>query len=135
MPMDNTVIQIKYSTANGKPLSLNVGELAYSYTTNTLFVGTSSNGVINIGGVAMAHYIENRSTVALPDTLVLRDNAGGITANNLYGNLIGGSNTSQQFFFKEKHQVGDAFVFYPPLITLHHLKKFGFMKFKSTKSG
>ena len=100
MPLDNTVIQIKYSTANGKPASLNVGELGYSFVSNTLFVGTFSNAVINIGGVAMAHHIENRSTTALPDTLVLRDNSGGIVANNIYGNLIGGSNTSQQFFQK-----------------------------------
>ena len=100
MPMENTVIQIKYSTANGKPASLNVGELGYSFVSNTLFVGTSSNGVINIGGVAMAHYIENRSTTELPDTLVLRDNSGGIRANTIYGSLIGGANTSQQFFDK-----------------------------------
>jgi hypothetical protein len=47
----NTLIQIKSSTANVAPVTLNVAEPAYSYVSNTLFIGTAnSDGVIAIGG-------------------------------------------------------------------------------------
>jgi hypothetical protein len=49
--MANTSIQIKASTANAVPTTLNVAEPAYSYVSNTLFIGTTgSNGAIAIGG-------------------------------------------------------------------------------------
>ena len=49
--MSNTVIQLKYSTANAAPALLNIGEPAYSYASNTLFVGSvGSNSAIIIGG-------------------------------------------------------------------------------------
>ena len=51
--MANTVIQIKYSEANSAPAVLNVAEPAYSYVSNTLFIGTpDSAGSIIIGGSA-----------------------------------------------------------------------------------
>jgi hypothetical protein len=49
--MANTVIKLKYSTATATPSSLNVAEPAYSYTSNTLFIGTpAGTGSIAIGG-------------------------------------------------------------------------------------
>jgi len=49
--MANTVIQLKFSTATATPSSLNVAEPAYSYTSNTLFIGTpAGTGSIAIGG-------------------------------------------------------------------------------------
>lgn len=49
--MANTLIQIKSSTSNAAPTTLNVAEPAYSYVSNTLFIGTEgSNGAIVIGG-------------------------------------------------------------------------------------
>ena len=49
--MANTSIQIKFSEANSAPTSLNIAEPAYSYTSNTLFIGTpDSSGAIAIGG-------------------------------------------------------------------------------------
>jgi len=49
--MANTVIQLKFSTANSAPSALNVAEPAYSYTSNTLFIGSpSGTGAIAIGG-------------------------------------------------------------------------------------
>ena len=49
--MSNTSIQIKSSTSNAAPTTLNVAEPAYSYVSNTLFIGTTgSNGAIAIGG-------------------------------------------------------------------------------------
>jgi len=49
--MANTVIQLKFSTATAAPSLLNVAEPAYSYTSNTLFIGTpAGTGSIAIGG-------------------------------------------------------------------------------------
>jgi len=49
--MANTTIQLKYSTTTAAPASLNVAEPAYSYSSNTLFVGSpSGTGSIAIGG-------------------------------------------------------------------------------------
>jgi hypothetical protein len=49
--MANTVIQLKYSTVTATPTTLNVAEPAYSYTSNTLFIGSpAGTGSIAIGG-------------------------------------------------------------------------------------
>ena len=49
--MANTVIQLKFSTVTATPTTLNVAEPAYSYSSNTLFIGSpDSNGSIAIGG-------------------------------------------------------------------------------------
>jgi len=49
--MANTVIQLKFSTVTATPTSLNVAEPAYSYSSNTLFIGSpAGTGSIAIGG-------------------------------------------------------------------------------------
>jgi hypothetical protein len=53
--MANTTIQILRSYANTAPSSLEDGELAYSFKSNTLFIGNTTNHVIPIGGLG---YIE-----------------------------------------------------------------------------
>ena len=54
----NTVIQILRSYANTSPSSLHDGEMAYSFVSNTLFIGDHSGDIIEIGGpnyIANAH--------------------------------------------------------------------------------
>jgi hypothetical protein len=54
----NTVIQILRSYANVAPPTLADGEMAYSFVSNTLFIGDSTGDVIEIGGpnyIANAH--------------------------------------------------------------------------------
>ena len=49
--MANTLIQLKSSTYNATPTTLDAAEPAYSYVSNTLFIGTASGtGVLPIGG-------------------------------------------------------------------------------------
>jgi len=48
--MANTTIQILRSYTTPVPNSLQDGELAYSFVSNTLFVGDNTNNVIAIGG-------------------------------------------------------------------------------------
>lgn len=43
-----SIIQIKRSTANATPAALQPGELAFSYVSNTLFIGDSAGGVIDL---------------------------------------------------------------------------------------
>ena len=59
--MANTTIQLKYSTTTAAPASLNVAEPAYSYSSNTLFVGSpSGTGSIAIGG---KFYLDQQATI------------------------------------------------------------------------
>jgi hypothetical protein len=49
--MANTIIQIKRSLTTAQPTSLSVGELGYSYQSNTAFIGTpDGTGTVAIGG-------------------------------------------------------------------------------------
>jgi len=46
--MSNTVIQIKRSAVTATPNTLSPGELAFSYVSNTLFIGDTTGNVISI---------------------------------------------------------------------------------------
>ena len=49
--MANTTIQVKRSTVTNQPGSLSAGEIAYSYSSNVFFLGSSAgNDVLAIGG-------------------------------------------------------------------------------------
>ena len=49
--MANTLIQIRSSTSNASPTALDVAEPAYSYVSNTLFIGTAGgDGALPVGG-------------------------------------------------------------------------------------
>ena len=48
--MANTTIQILRSYVNTEPATLNDGELAYSFVSNTLFIGDQNGIVSPIGG-------------------------------------------------------------------------------------
>ncbi len=81
--MANTNILIKRSSSTGRPSSLAAGELAYSYQSNTLFLGTTAgNGAINVGGVYYTQAIDNATSAATGDTLVKRDASGNATFTN-----------------------------------------------------
>ena len=54
----NTVIQILRSYANTVPGVLSDGEMAYSFVSNTLFIGDKNGDILEIGGpnyIANAH--------------------------------------------------------------------------------
>jgi len=48
--MSNTTIQILRSYANTTPTVLDDGELAFSFVSNTLFIGSRDNQIIPIAG-------------------------------------------------------------------------------------
>jgi len=59
------LIQIKTSLANSAPTTLEIGEPAYSYNSNTLFIGTANgDGYIMIGGQAYLDKINSAYAAA-----------------------------------------------------------------------
>jgi trimeric autotransporter adhesin len=98
--MANTLIQLKYSTVTGTPTSLEIGEPAYSYQSNTLFIGTADGqSTLNIGGVFYTSQIDDATDSATGSTLVRRDAEGSasfnvITANTITAEIDGNANTA-----------------------------------------
>ena len=87
--MANTLIQIKSSTSNAAPTTLNVAEPAYSYVSNTLFIGTTgSDGVIAIGG---QFYVDQQSQI------FAKTNAAFAAANSGSGATSAGSYANSAF--------------------------------------
>jgi len=92
--MSNTVIQIKYSNATSTPASLNVGELAYSFTSGKLFTGNSTNAVLTIGGKYYTDLMDGATSANTVSTIVKRDSLGGFSATHVYASLYGNANTA-----------------------------------------
>jgi len=76
-------LQIKRSTSNAAPITLEEGELAYSFVSDTLFIGNTSNVVINIGGSSFVEIIENRTSLNVANSLVARDTNGRVQLNQI----------------------------------------------------
>ena len=72
--MANTTIQLKYSNTTATPSSLNVAEPAYSYSSNTLFIGSPDGlGSLAIGG---KFYVDQQAQI------FVKANAAYEAANN-----------------------------------------------------
>jgi len=85
MAASNTIIQIRRSSTTSIPSDLKPGELAYSYLSNTLFLGnTTGTGVVNIGGLLYTQTIDQATAANTANTLVKRA-ADGSFAGQLYG--------------------------------------------------
>jgi hypothetical protein len=83
--MANTNILIKRSLTTGRPTSLAAGEFAYSYSSNTLFIGSpTGNGVVNVGGQYYTSTIDAATAANTANALVRRD-ALGTFAGRLTG--------------------------------------------------
>ncbi len=79
MAIGNTSILIKRSTTLGTPVSLQAGELGYSYLSNTIFIGSpSGTGVVNVGGQYYTSQIDAATSSNTVSTIVKRDAAGNV---------------------------------------------------------
>ena len=59
--MANTTIQLKYGLVTAAPTALNVAEPAYSYSSNTFFIGSpDGTGVVAVGG---KFYLDQQQTI------------------------------------------------------------------------
>jgi hypothetical protein len=101
--MANTSIKIKRSTTTSSPASLAAGELAYSYLSNTIFIGSpAGTGVVNVGGQYYTSQVDAATNLNTGGTLVRRDangNAafGTITATTINATIEGNANSATQF--------------------------------------
>lgn len=90
MPISNTSILIKRSLSVGRPSSLQTGEFAYSYASNTLFLGTpAGTGVVNVGGQYYTSTLDDATQSNTASTLVKRDTNGA-----MFGRFYGVANTA-----------------------------------------
>ena len=75
--MANTNILIKRSGSTSAPNSLLAGELAYSYQSNTAFIGSpTGDGVVKIGGQYYTSIVDSATESNTASTLVKRDSNG-----------------------------------------------------------
>jgi len=79
-----TAIVTKYSTANTvpEPGQLLGGELAYSFPSGNLFIGTENGSYDIIGGEYYTDIINNRNSLPVANTIVVRTDLGEIRARN-----------------------------------------------------
>jgi len=88
--MANTIIQIKRSDTTSQPANLSAGEFAYSYLSNTLFLGTTDGtAVVNVGGLLYTQTIDAATAANTANTLVKRRSDGAF-----FGQLFGNANTA-----------------------------------------
>jgi len=95
--MANTIIHIKRSYVNGSPGALKDGELAYSFASNTLWIGNQSNTPVIITD-ALAR-INSTYAFIQANSAYSSQNTTGIYANSAFAqaNLaLSGSNSSSQ---------------------------------------
>jgi hypothetical protein len=93
--MANTVIQLKFSTLTDKPSSLNVAEPAYSYSSNTLFIGTPDGlATLNVGGYHYTSQIDDATDANTASKIVKRDASGGFNASYVRAALFGNANSA-----------------------------------------
>ena len=86
--MNNTTILIKRSLTTDTPEGLKFGELAYSYTSNTLFIGDNTNTSIEIAGSDVYNTIASASSNSIPETLVKRDITGSVKFRTVIANTV-----------------------------------------------
>jgi len=98
----NTQIFIKRSEANNTPGSLHTGELAYSYASNTLFIGANTAtgaGYYKIGGQYYTNIIDEATSLASANTLVLRDADGSFSVNVITANTVSANVVTANTFY------------------------------------
>lgn len=103
MAISNTIITIKKSSTTARPSSLSPGELAYSYLSNTLFIGNTTSVAVNVGGVYYTSQIDNATSANTPSTLVKRDSNGAFA-----GRLFGNANTATALETARNFSIGGA---------------------------
>jgi hypothetical protein len=75
------VVQILRSYTANTPDTLIDGQLAYSYVSDSLFIGDSNNAIYQIGGNNITGIVNAATTANTPSTLVFRDSSSHISAS------------------------------------------------------
>ena len=88
-----TLIQLKYSTANSTPVSLDTAEPAYSFVSDKLFIGNETNIPVAIGGEFYTKLLDANTSASVPNTLVTRDSGANSFFNNVTANTLNSNTT------------------------------------------
>ena len=92
--MANTVIQLKYSDATSAPATLSTAEVAYSNSSNKLYIGQSDGSVVAIGGKYYTGLVDAATSANTASAIVKRDADGNFTAGTITANLSGNATTA-----------------------------------------
>ena len=103
MAISNTIITIKKSSTTARPSSLSAGELAYSYLSDTMFIGNTTSGVVNVGGLFYTSQIDAATSSNTASTIVKRDANGAFD-----GRLLGNANTATALQNARNFSIGGA---------------------------
>lgn len=95
--MSNTAIQIKRSEITSSPGSLQYGELAYSFNSGKLFIGTVGGAAISIGGNTYNQMLDSATSSNTANQLVKRDGSGSFSATTVYAELQGNAATASKW--------------------------------------
>lgn len=90
-------ILIKRSTGTATPSSLSNGELAYSASSNKLFIGRPGGGTGDIDAIGGKHFTDIITGATAANTaskLVLRDGSGNFSAGTITASLTGNASTA-----------------------------------------
>jgi hypothetical protein len=93
-------ILIKRSTSTATPTSLSNGELAYSASSNKLFVGRPGGGSGDIDAIGGKYYTDIITAATAANTaskLVLRDGSGNFSAGTITASLTGNAATATKW--------------------------------------
>ena len=94
--MANSVIQIKRSNTEATPANLAFGELAYSITSNNLFIGTDSNTVIKIGGGSDVALLNVTPGTTTNGAALVTNSTGGVDVLTIQDATIGSNVSANQ---------------------------------------
>lgn len=97
--MTDNIIQIKRSDSTDTPNtgSLLFGELAYSFSSNAMFIGTSANTVIEIGGGAYVGLLDHSPGTLTAESAIIVDANSSIDALSVESFRIQSSGGSTEY--------------------------------------
>lgn len=95
--MSNTTIQLKYSSTTSTPPSLNVGEVAYSFSSDKFFIGNTTNAILTIGGKYYTTLVDAATDANTTSAIVKRDADGIFSASAVKADLFGNANTTTKW--------------------------------------
>lgn len=95
--MANTAIQIKRSELTSNPGSLQYGELAYSFNSGKLFIGTIGGAAISIGGNTYNQMLDSATSANNANAIVKRDGSGSFSATTVYAELEGNAASASKW--------------------------------------
>ena len=88
-----TLIQLKYSVANSAPSTLDVAEPAYSFVSDKLYLGNTTNSPIAVGGLFYTKLLDANTPYAIPNTIVTRTAEGDSRFNDVHANTLNSNTT------------------------------------------